>query len=529
MTKAKGLLTWKDVELGSIVTEPGNSMQYLTGDWKSQRPIYYRGKDTISPCEKLCPINQDIRKWLTLIQDEKYQEAWEAVLEKNPIPAVIGRVCPHFCENNCNRKDLDEPVATRSLEQFLGDEALKNKWRPPAGAVQPMTQRVAVIGSGPAGLSCAYQLARQGYKVTIFEEFSVIGGMLSVGIPDYRLPKTLLKEEIENNILSLGIEVKTDVRVDDAKLNEISREFDTVYVATGAQKSSKLNIYGEDAQGVISGLDLLKKINLGQTVEIGKEVIVIGGGNTAIDAAHSALKLGAKVTIFYRRSKKEMPAIENEVEEAEKAGVNLQVLTNPVKVITENGRVVGVECVKMRLGEVDESGRASPIPIENSNFTVEADMLISAIGEEIRPDFGNVTEQNQKIFKAETTGYVATAIKVGDTAAREIHAYLTEGKRTPPEEEGQPILVEFKDLNLYYFEPQARQSRIDDAPSAVKEANRCFVCGTCTLCGNCWLFCPDSSVIKVEGEFQFNYDYCKGCGICAEECPRAAIFIKEEE
>lgn len=528
MTKAQGMLTWKDVELGSIVTEPGNSRQYLTGNWKSQRPIYYKDTDTISPCEESCPINQDIRKWLSLVQEDKIKEAWEAVVEKNPIPAVIGRVCPHFCENNCNRKDLDEPVATRTMEQYLGDEALKRKWSPPVSNLRPWAQRVAIIGSGPAGLSCAYQLAREGYKVTIFEELPVIGGMLSVGIPDYRLSKSLLNEELDNSILSLGINVETNTTVDDSKLNDIVKEFDAVYIATGAQQSSKLNIDGENAQGVISGLDLLKKINLGQPVEIGKNVIVIGGGNTAIDAAHSTLKLGAKVAIFYRRSKKEMPAIESEVEEAEKAGVNLQVLTNPVKVITENGRVIGVECVRMKLGEVDESGRARPIPIENSNFTFETDMLVSAIGEEVRADFASTIEQNQKVFRAETSGYVATAIKIGVTSAREIHSYLTEGKRTLPEEFSRK-LVEFKDLNLYYFDPQPRQSKIDDASLAVKEANRCFVCGTCTVCGNCWLFCPDSSVIKTDGEFQFNYDYCKGCGICAEECPRAAIFMKEEE
>jgi len=529
MTKAEGILTWRDIELGSIVTEAGNSIQYLTGDWKSQRPIYFKDTETISPCEMHCPINQNIRKWLSLTQEEKLQEAWEAILEKNPLPAVIGRVCPHFCENNCNRKDLDEPVATKAIEQFLGDEALKRKWSLPGREIQSKAQKIAVIGSGPAGLSCAYQLGREGYQVTIFEEFPVIGGMLGVGIPEYRLPRNILMDEIESNILSLGIEVEKNVRVDNTVLKEILPKFDAIYIATGAQKSVRLNIEGEDAQGVISGLDFLKKINLGQAVEIGKEVIVVGGGNTAIDAAHSALNLGARVTIFYRRSKKEMPAIESEVEEAEKAGVNIQVLTNPVKILTQNGRVVGVECVRMRLGEEDESGRARPIPIENSNFNVETDMLISAIGEEIRADFDNSIEQNQKILIGETWGTVAAAIKGGGEAAKQILSYLTAGKRIPLAEGEQRKVIEFKDLNLYYFDPIARQSRINDAQAAAKEADRCFDCGTCTVCGNCWLFCPDSSVIKTNNEFQFNYDYCKGCGICAVECPRGAIYIKEEE
>jgi NADPH-dependent glutamate synthase beta subunit-like oxidoreductase len=527
MTKADGLMTWKDIVIGSIVTEPGNSLEYLTGDWKSQRPVYYKDTETISPCELHCPINQDIRKWLSLVQEEKYKEAWEAVLEKNPIPAVIGRVCPHFCENNCNRKELDEAVGTRSIEQFLGDEALKQKWSVPVP--EPKAKKVAVIGSGPAGLSCAYQLGREGYKVTIYEEFPVIGGMLAVGIPEYRLPKSLLMQEIENNILPLGIKIEKDVKVDDAKLSELSQNYDAVFVATGAQQSVKMNIEGEDASGVISGLDLLKKINLGQKVELGKQVIVVGGGNTAIDAAHSALKLGASVTIVYRRSRKEMPAIETEVEEAEKDGVKLQTLTNPVKIITRDGKVVGVECVKMELGEPDESGRARPIPVEGSNFTIEADMLISAIGEDIRTDFNASIEQNSKAFKGESTGYVASAIKVGIKAAKEINIYLTEGKRVQLEEEDTRKLIEFKDINPVYFSPQPRYSGTLDSKSAVNEANRCFNCGTCTICGNCWLFCPDSSVMKVDGEFQFNYDYCKGCGICAVECPRGAIYIKEEE
>jgi len=349
----------------------------------------------VSPCELFCPINQDIRKWLSLAQEEKFQEAWQVILEKNPLPAVIGRVCPHFCENNCNRKDLDESVAIQALEKFLGDEALRRGWSLPIRKIEPKTKKIAIIGSGPAGLSCAYQLAQEGYKVTIFEELPVIGGMLSVGIPDYRLPKTILAQEIENNVLSLGIEVKKNVKVDDAILKEISKDFDAIFIAAGAQKSTKLNVDGENATGVISGLDFLEKINLGQTLELGKEVTVIGGGNTAIDAAHSALRLGAKVTIFYRRSRKEMPAIESEVKAAEKAGVKIQTLATPVKIIAQDSRVTGLECIRMTLGEKDESGRARPIPIENSNFSIQTDMVIAAIGEESRLDFPADFSQNQ--------------------------------------------------------------------------------------------------------------------------------------
>ena len=529
MVKSESELTWKDLEIGSIVVEPGSASQYQTGGWRSQRPIYFRESETVSPCEVFCPINQDIRKWLSLVRDEKFQEAWEAILEKNPFPAVQGRVCPHFCENNCNRKDLDEPVAIHVLERFLGDEALRKKWSLPVRKVEPKASKIAIIGSGPAGLSCAYQLARKGYKVTIFEELPVIGGMLNVGIPDYRLPKTVLTQEIENIIVPLGIEVEKNVKVDDSVLNEISQKFDAIFIAVGAQKSVKLNIEGEDAKGVISGLDFLKKINLGQPLEVGKEVIVIGGGNTAIDAAHSALRLGAKVTIFYRRSKKEMPAIEDEVKAAEEAGVEIQTLAAPVKIITQNSRVTGLECIKMTLGEKDESGRARPIPIKNSNFSVQTDMVIAALGEESRLDFRGAFKNNQKIFNGEVVGTVADAIKSGGKAAKQILFYLTEAKRISPEKKEQPKTIEFKDLNLHYLEPQTRQSVIADPQSAVKEAERCFSCGLCTVCGNCWLFCPDSSVVEADGKYQINYDYCKGCGVCAEECPGGVIFMKEEE
>lgn len=469
----------------------------------------FKESETVPPCEMFCPINQDIRKWVGLAQEGKFEEAWQAILEKNPLPAVLGRVCPHFCENNCNSKDFDEAVAIMALEKFIGDEALRRKWSLPIRKIEPDVRKIAVIGSGPAGLSCTYQLARKGYKVTIFEEFPVIGGMLSLGIPDYRLPKTILMPEIENNILSLGVEVEKNIKVDDYVLNRISPDFDAIFIAVGAQKGIKLNIDGENAKGVISGLDFLKKINLGQAVEVGKEVTVIGGGNTAIDAARSALKLGAKVAVFYRRSSKEMPAIESEVKEAEQEGVEIQMLTTPVKIITQNARVTGLECIKMRLGEKDESGRARPSPIENSNFSVQTDMVIVATGEEARSDFHINFEKDLKIFTGEVVDSVAAAIKSGEKVAKQVLFYLREGKRISSEEKEQPEVIEFKDLNLSYFEPQACQSKITSHKSAIDEARRCFSCGWCL------------ALIDEQG--------CLDCKLCFIRCPKYAITMAERD
>jgi len=522
-------VTWKDLEVGSIVTEPGSAAQYQTGGWRSQRPAYFKEEESVPSCKVYCPINQDIRKWLRLIREEKFQEAWLEVLGKDPMPAIIGRVCPHFCEQNCNRKDFDEPVAIRSLEKFLGDEAMKKGWTLPARKIGPGAKKIAVIGSGPAGLACAFYLAREGYKITIYEELPVIGGMLTVSIPDYRLPKTISGQEIEKNILSLGITVEKNTKVDDTVLSDISKKFDAIFVAVGAQRSTKLNIEGENSRGVISGLEFLKKINLVEPLQMGNEVAIIGGGNTAIDAAHSALKLGAKVTIYYRRSVKEMPAIESEVAAAKKDGVKIQTLANPVRILVRNGRVIGLELVKMKLGEKDESGRARPIPVQGSNFNVQADMVIAAIGEEERPDFGKALEQNQKIFKGEVVGTVAAALNCGGEAAKQIMSYLKTGRRTPPKEKVHPRLVEFKDLNAYYLEHQPRQSRVTRPQSAVNEAFRCFSCGFCNMCGNCWMFCPDAAIAKTDGQFEINYFYCKGCAICQKECPRGAIYVMPEE
>ncbi len=367
-----------------VVISLGSLEFNKTGSWRHVRPVY---EDHLAPCVPGCPAGVNMPRYFELLKNHKYEEAWQVVLEDNPLPGVTGRVCYHPCERACNRSSFDEPIAIHCLERFVADRNFENRY-PMAFLESQKQERVAVIGSGPAGLSCAYHLARLGYRVTVFDSHSEAGGMLRLGIPQFRLPRVILDKEI-NDIKTLGVEFdlgKTLGR--DLRWSDLN-EYDATFIATGAHKERQLGIPGEIAKGVLSGLKFLKDLNAGRKVNIGKRVVVIGGGNTAIDCARSGLRLGSEVTILYRRSRAEMPAVPEEITEAEREGVRFQYLTAPVKVIVdrEMGHVNGVECVRMRLGKADESGRPRPVPIENSNFAFSADTILLAIGEDPELDF----------------------------------------------------------------------------------------------------------------------------------------------
>jgi 2-oxoacid:acceptor oxidoreductase delta subunit (pyruvate/2-ketoisovalerate family) len=500
------------------------------------------------------------------------------------MPSVLGRVCPHPCEESCNRGEYDEPVSIQALERFIGDWGLKHgRFSSP---LRPMRkEEIAVVGSGPAGLSCSYHLARMGYKVTILESMPVLGGKLRWAIPDYRLPKKILDQEIEK-ILSLGIRVKKNTEVGrDIPFKEL-RRYHAVFIAVGGQKSIPFNVPGEDSRGVISGLEILKRLNLGEEMNLGSKPVVVGGGNTAIDVARSCLRLGSSPVILYRRSKQEMPAYKDEVEEAEREGIPIRCLVAPIRIIREKGRVAGVECTKMRMGKPDASGRRSPVPIRGSSFFVETDQVIRAIGEtadlaflsrEVRsgdhfistsPQMttsrpgvfagGDAIAQPRSVGHAILSGKKAAisidctlkgkdakeayrTIQVGTKGGVLLEAYLH------PEEmnlEGEKV-VGFGQINTSYFEKSPRLKgkvlsqgkalrgfdEINlglDRASAIRSAERCFQCGLCNSCRNCDLFCPDLAVlIKGKGP-EINYDHCKGCGICVQECPRGALAMADE-
>ena len=347
-----------------------------------------------APCQHTCPVGLDVPGYVSLIKEGKLADAYRLIKQRNPFPSICGRVCHHPCESKCRRGQLDEPVAIRDLKRLASDYAYQNgiEYVPPKAARKE--ERVAIIGAGPAGLSAAYDLAMEGYQVTVFEALPVAGGMLAVGIPEYRLPKDILKKEIEE-VKKLGVDIKLNTPVND--IGALLKDgYKAVFVATGAHKGDKMGIPGEDLPGVSDAIDFLREANLGKEVKVGKRVAIVGGGNSAIDAARVALRKGAQeVHILYRREKKDMPAIEDEIKAAEEEGVHLHFLTAPTKISGQNGKVSAVECIKMELKEFDRSGRKTPHPLEGSQYSMDVDMVIQAVGQ--RPETSFVKESGIQI------------------------------------------------------------------------------------------------------------------------------------
>lgn len=433
---------------------PAEFIQEYRSEEESLRGTLYQGKLALQksqdkiplpPCQQACPIHQDARGYVALIAKGKFKEALDLVREVNPLPAVCGFICHHPCEEACLREDVDHPVPIRLLKRFVAEYGRERK-EVKKGS-KKKKQNILVVGSGPAGLACANDLCLMGFKVTIFEALPVLGGMLRVGIPEFRLPREVLQMEIEA-IRELGVEMKTNhfFRFDGNERTLKRSGFDAIFLSMGAHRSSRLGVPGESLRGIFPGVEFLREINLGKQMEIGKRVAVIGGGNVAIDVARSALRLGAKrVDLYYRRSKREMPAIPEEVDEAIREGVKIHFLTAPIKMIGKNGKVIGMECLRMRLGEPDEKGRRKPIPVQGSNFKVDAEMIIAAVGQrvdprplkglEINPD-GTIrvdSKTGQTNVKGVFAGgdmvtgpgWAIDAIAAGKRAAQSIVEYLT--------------------------------------------------------------------------------------------------------
>jgi heterodisulfide reductase subunit A-like polyferredoxin len=493
--------------------------------------IFTIEKGDRAPCGLTCPAHINVQGYVALIGAGKYSEALSLIRENLPLPGVLGRICPHPCEKECNRKDLDHPIAICELKRFVSDQV---KTGISIQKEEVKEERVAVVGSGPAGLTASAFLAQKGYPVTIFEALPVIGGMLYTGIPSYRLPREILDEEIKT-IQSLGVEIKTNSPIGpNLTLDDLFRQgYEAIFLAVGAHQDQKLGIPGEENPNVFPGVVFLRKANLGQKVDVGKRVAVIGGGNVAVDAARTTLRLGAKeVTIIYRRSRNEMPAYEEDVEEADAEGVKFQFLAAPTEIVLKDGKIASLRCIRMELGEPDASGRRRPIPIQGSDFSVDVDTIIPAIGQ--TPDLSflkgmeiettsqgtinvdPITLQTSKegIFAGgdATTGpWIAIeAVASGKEAAISIDRYLRgedlyEGRPKP-----KPEKARFEEI--YADQPKAPRERMErlsiderikgfsevkegfTEEQAKREALRCLNCGLCSECLQCVALCKAGAV-----------------------------------
>jgi len=491
----------------------------------------------IPPCRVGCPAGVNVQGYVALIAQGRYKEAVDLIRETNPLPAVCGYVCPHPCEDKCNRVEIDAPVAIAALKRFATDCIDYEEDKDGNTITEEKEEKIAIIGSGPAGLTAAYYLAKRGYSVRMIEKLPVLGGMLAAGIPEYRLPRGILKKEIDY-IKREGagkIVIETGSGIDKEGFEKLRREYNAIFVAIGADKSRKLGIEGESLKGVVYGVDFLRELNLGKEVKIGKKVVVIGGGNVAIDAARCALRLGSDVTIVYRRSREEMPAREEEITDAEDEGVKIAYLTNPSRIIgDEDDKVRGMECIRMELGEPDESGRRRPIPVEGSEFAMEVDTVMLAIGQQSELGFleGSGIEVDGTRIKVDENGRtnvegvfaggdavtgpatVIDAIAWGKRAAEVIDMYLlgeplpeVEGPARKKEEIGieevkarLPELEKKERVRMPKLPVERRRNSFEEVElgfteeGAAEEAKRCLKCGICADCRLCEMVCEADAI-----------------------------------
>ena len=532
----------------AVTLNVGSSLANETGSWRTERPVYVH---MLPPCNKACPAGENVQAWLYHAEEGDYEAAWREIMVNNPLPATMGRVCYHPCQTACNRGQVDEAVGINAIERFLGDKAIEQGWNVSVDAA-PSGKHVLVVGAGPSGLSAAYHLRRLGHEVTVKDAGPMAGGMMRFGIPKYRLPREVLDAEIKR-IEDLGVRFEFNSKVEN--VDDVTDDFDAVFLAVGAHIGRHADIPAGGSAKVMDAVQLLADMEGEDKPMLGRRVVIYGGGNTAIDAARTAKRLGAEeAVIVYRRNRDRMPAHDSEVTEAEEEGIMMRWLSTIRHIdggkltvekmeLDENGfpqptgefEELGADSVVMALGQESDLGlveRARDIEIEKGVVQVDGQMMTGRRGVFAGGD----------MVPSERT--VTVAIGHGKKAARYIDAFLHGTEYHKPPVTGDATYDRL--TNWYYadaphrvrakIESARRSSTFDevvqglDQDSALFEARRCMSCGNCFGCDNCFGVCPDNAIKKIKpGEYEFKYDYCKGCGICVEECPCGSIMMVPEE
>ncbi len=539
-------------------------------NYRANRTEKYLDHSLMPPCQAACPLHMDVRGYVDLVAQGKIMEALQSIRSGNPFPSICAYVCTHPCEDACRRCQVDKPVAIRALKRFAvefgGDRMVQ------AEAETTQQEKVAIVGSGPAGMACAYYLRKLGYPATIFEAHSEMGGMLRVGIPQYRLPRQVLDTEVQR-LTQMGVEIRLSTKVVSLDLL-FDLGYKAIFITIGAHQSLRMGIEGEESPGVIDGATFLREVNLGLKPSLGERVAVVGGGDVAIDAARTAARLGAKrVNILYRRSRAEMPADPGEVEFALGEGVEILFLVTPTRIKRENGRL-NVTCVRMELGEPDASGRRRPVPIKDSEFNEEFDTLIAAIGQapqtpggfHVRIGKGSTIQVDPTTLTTNRVGVfaggdavtgpatVTEALAAGRLAASRIDDYLQHRYPVAGKAEREKLVGDLLPETIEMIRkigrleppillPEARAKDFEpvelvyDWETATNEARRCLRCGMgaeilfqdkCATCLTCLKVCPyHAPYLDASGTIQIPAEQCQACGICVAECPAKVIVLRK--